>query len=361
LPAILHLIPTLEGGGAERQLVLLACEQARDGDSVHIGLRRRGVHAEAAERGGVTIHELGDYASLDPRLILSILRLLRRLRPGIVQTWLPQADVCGGVAALFARVRWVMTERASAAAHEPLGLLHRARRWLARRADAIVANSHNGLEYWAGVEARSGAARIIPNAVDLQSIQNAAMGGDPGCSAADALVLSVGRLVASKGHEVVLAAWTDPKLAQVRLYLIGDGPERDTLQARVERDGLQERVSLMPFRADWWSLLGSARALVSLSRHEGAPNVVLEAMAAGVPLIVSDIAAHRHILDEASALFVAPDDADGLARAVRACLDQPEASLARARAATRRVEAMSVRANADAYRETYELIQQERR
>src|SRR5947207_929887 len=69
---ILHVIPTLEGGGAERQLSMLAAEQTRRGYQVHVAVRRPGVHAQAIRDGRVEVHELGNIRSIDPRLFLAL-------------------------------------------------------------------------------------------------------------------------------------------------------------------------------------------------------------------------------------------------------------------------------------------------
>jgi len=69
---ILHAIPTLGGGGAERQLCMLASEQARRGACVHVAIRRGGVHEPVLKKCGVHIHELGDARSINPRLLLAL-------------------------------------------------------------------------------------------------------------------------------------------------------------------------------------------------------------------------------------------------------------------------------------------------
>src|SRR3954454_15474409 len=93
---ILHAIPTLGGGGAERQLCMLASEQARRGACVHVGIRRGGVHEPVLKKCGVHIHELGNARSINPRLLLALARTIAKVTPTIVQTWLPQMDVVGG-------------------------------------------------------------------------------------------------------------------------------------------------------------------------------------------------------------------------------------------------------------------------
>ena len=115
---VLHIIPTLEGGGAERQLSMLAAEQARRGCDVHVALRRTGVHAGAIRDCGVQLHKLGDVRSVDPRLFFALRKIIRSVRPDVVQTWLPQMDLIGGLAAASERIPWVVSERTSGPYYE---------------------------------------------------------------------------------------------------------------------------------------------------------------------------------------------------------------------------------------------------
>jgi glycosyltransferase involved in cell wall biosynthesis len=96
-----------------------------------------------------------------------------------------------------------------------------------------------------------------------------------------------------------------------------------------------------------------ADALISLSRFEGCPNVVLEAMACGCPLVLSDIPAHREILDESSALFADPDDPDGAATALKETLARDDGVRRRARAARVRAAAYPLEATARLYEKLY--------
>src|SRR5437016_1713687 len=105
---VLHLISTLGTGGAERQLAYLASAQAARGYDVHVACLRGGPNAGRLERSGANLHLLSSStesakggfraAHYDPRVVWRILRLILSLRPDIVQTWLEQMDVIGGLA-----------------------------------------------------------------------------------------------------------------------------------------------------------------------------------------------------------------------------------------------------------------------
>jgi len=99
-----------------------------------------------------------------------------------------------------------------------------------------------------------------------------------------------------------------------------------------------------------------AAVCVSPSHFEGSPNVVLEAMAAGVPLVVSDIPEHRELLDDRSARFVDPRSAEQLALAIESVLEDPAAAAQRALAARERAAQYDVRAVARRYSDVYQDV-----
>src|SRR6185436_12110902 len=92
-------------------------------------------------------HRIEGLGNHDPRLLVRLVRLLRRARPDVVQTWLTQMDVLGGLAARLVGRPWILSERASALAYPP-GLKIRLRERIGRTADAIVSNSAGGDRYW---------------------------------------------------------------------------------------------------------------------------------------------------------------------------------------------------------------------
>lgn len=357
---ILHLIPTFSGGGAERQLSLLAAEQDKRGWDVHIGIRRGGVHAESLHSSsGVVVHLLGDHRGLNPLLFASANKLIKQIRPDVIQTWLPQMDIVGGIGALWNSVPWIISERASGKAY--LGFRYQIliRRYLARHADAIVANSRHGVKYWRETLPANACIFQVANAVDVEAVRSAPL------LAIDSIdskvcnknLLVVGRLAPEKAVDIVIRAISmDSIKKSVGAWIIGEGPLRADIENEIKESCLGDRVSLFSYRQDWWGLLRSAAALVSMSRFEGQPNVVLEAMAAGCPVIVSDIPEHREILDEDSAIFVQPENPAELAKAIKMLLIEPDAALYRAERAFSRVSGMTIKSTANEYEGILEKV-----
>lgn len=355
---ILHLIPTLEGGGAERQLAMLAAEQAARGWDVHIGLRRsNGVYLELLRGSRVKIHPLGDLRSINLRLFMRISALVREIRPDVVQTWLPQMDVIGGAAALWNGVPLVLTERASKLAFGSFSLLTWVRKQIGRHAQAVVANSSIGARYWQSVLPQKKILKKIPNAVDAVAIRNVVPVDSDLFQSNQKIVLVVGRLTHQKAVEIVLHAvslLTDRK--EIKFLIMGEGPQRKDLELLIQTLKIKDSVVMLPFQPLWWGWLKIASVLVSMSRYEGNPNVVLEAMAAGCPLIVSDIAEHREILTDESASFVPPEDSMELAVTINKLLADPDSTRKRSEQAKSYVDSLTIQRAADAYEEVYACV-----
>ena len=108
-----------------------------------------------------------------------------------------------------------------------------------------------------------------------------------------------------------------PKASTLRLRIVGNGPLEATLVKRINGSRYHDRIELISKdTVSWWGYLQTCRMFISMSHYEGNPNAVLEAMAGGCALIVSNISAHHEILDTNSALFVDLDNMDDLVNAI---------------------------------------------
>jgi glycosyltransferase involved in cell wall biosynthesis len=232
-----------------------------------------------------------------------VVRTLRQVRPDLLVSWLHPADIWSYVATRIVRgVPWVMTERGS---NYPDELAFNLRKRLGRRAaEAIIANSQQGKQLWDSLAPRS-PVRVISNMVIDREI--------PFDACADRTTsvecLSVGRLEPEKNVGAVIAAFARfaADHPQARLAVAGKGSQAGEVVRIAESGGVANRVELLGFRKDVPVLMSRARLFLSFSRYEGMPNVVMEAVAAGLPAVVSDIPEHRALLGDDYPYYVRLD------------------------------------------------------
>ncbi len=322
---ILHLIASFGSGGAERQLSLLAPAMVEAGLEVHVAYCVGGPNLKFLVQSGVHLHVLPSKGNYDPALALEIYRLIRKLRPDIVQTWLLQMDVLGGIAALLNSVPFITSERASAAAYST-GWKNRLRILLGQRAACVIANSNGGLDYWRQYIPDE-RLHLVRNCVSPMSVELM----DPLLEktlpniAERQIVLFAGRFSYEKNIPIlvdalILVAKQQPKII---ILLFGEGPERELAERKIGDAGLGDRMVLAGYSSNLAYWMQRASVCVSVSHFEGHPNVVIEAAAAGCPLVLSDISAHRELFGDESVAFVPADSPSSIAVAVVRALHNP--------------------------------------
>jgi len=171
---------------------------------------------------------------------------------------------------------------------------------------------------------RPGKITLVPNAVALDRFPDAATARSarPASATGRPTVLTVARLDPQKGLQHLVSAAA--LLPQVRFMIVGDGPERSALEARITQLGLEDQVHLLGFRRDIPELLAECDLFVLPSLFEGFPLSVLEAMAAGKAVVTSDIGGtDEAVVHRETGLLVPPGDATALAAAIRTLLGDP--------------------------------------
>lgn len=314
---VCFLIPDFSDGGAQKQCIFLL--NALQRFDLHLTLIRfrEGIHDHLLETGQLDVVTLGYARNKDPRIPFAVAEILRRTKADIVITWLISADLFGPLVRAISgtRVRWLLTERNS---DYPDRLRFKLRRFAGRFADAVISNSEAGDALWASRVAHP-SRFVLPNIVHK-----------PATAPIFCLrrtIAYAGRLEPHKNVERLTEAFC--ALAQRRddldFEIIGIGSEAAKLAALIDQHQTSDRVRMPGFDKNLPGRLAGLTALVSLSRHEGLPNVLLEAAAANVPIIASNIAAHRELLGPAYPYLVAPDaDTATIARMIEHVVDTPK-------------------------------------
>lgn len=354
---VLHCIGGLGGGGAERQLSYLSAELIRRGIDVHIAYRHGGTHLSSIQESGAVLHELEGQSNYDPLLLWQLIKLVRSIKPDLIQTWLLQMDVLAGIAAVLTRTPFLMTERSSAPAYN-WSWKGRLRSWIGRRAAVIIANSVSGRAYWLSKKSPE-LIKVIRNGVPVEAIQRTA----PICLETQGLeepreiLLFAGRYSPEKNLSVLVDAIflvLAERTNAVALFF-GEGPLKSKLIAEVKRRGMADRMKIFPYTTQLWSWMKRANVFLSVSLFEGSPNTILEAAVQGCPLILSDIPQHRELLSEDTSFFVSPGSPDDIAHGILKALRDPESAKRKAQSACQKVSPLTVDSVANEYLGVYRL------
>jgi glycosyltransferase involved in cell wall biosynthesis len=281
---------------------MLAIDQVRAGYEVAIAVRRGGHYESLLKNSGVKLIHLGDFKGLNPMLLIKLYKFIQIFNPAIVQTWLPQMDIIGGITSRVLGVPWVATERASRGAYLNQSLYYSVRKFIMRFADRIICNSNQGYKYWvsaAGVKTSS--VSIISNSIDFSSISRV----ESNRFESKINFLIVGRFAIEKGiYDILNAIKLLPRRIDCTFHFIGEGPLKKEIFDFSQQEDICNAVKLHNFSPSWWGLARNATALISMSTHEGAPNVIMESAAVGCPLILSRIDAHSEIFPDNAAIFI---------------------------------------------------------
>jgi glycosyltransferase involved in cell wall biosynthesis len=244
-----------------------------------------------------------------PSAVWQLKRRLRELKVDIVQSFLFHANVVAAVAAKLAGVRVCAGIRVA----DPSRQRQRIERWLAPLVERYVCVSQSVADFSANV---AGLPRqklvMIPNGVDVPRFRDAVPAdlSTLHLPANRRWLMTVGRLERQKGHD-----WLLPLLpavfqahADYDLIVIGDGPDRQKLEQQTKLLGLVERVHFVGWQSHVPQWLKVADLLLLPSRWEGMPNVLLEAMAAGLPVVATRVEGTEEVLGPLAEEQLAPLD-----------------------------------------------------
>jgi glycosyltransferase involved in cell wall biosynthesis len=326
-PRLLVLITLAEPGGAQTSVSLLLPGLA-DRFEVTLAAHGSGPLREAARAVGVPFVQLEHlrrpiHPWHDALGLAELVRLCRRLRPDIVHAHSSKAGVLGRVAAMLAGVpiRVFTVHGWPFGAYG--GLQGRLFLWLERLMRPIttsvicVADSTREL----GLKERAcdpERTLVIHNAVDTSGFARSRGRRDP------PRIISIGRLAFPKDFATLVEALRRVE-AEHEAVLVGDGPDLHDVTAEIRRRGLSTQIGLVGARRDVGDLLAEADVFVLSSRSEGFPISILEAMAAGLPVVASDVGGVAEaVVDGTTGLLVPSGDPSALADALQRLLRDAE-------------------------------------
>lgn len=327
---VLLVTTSLMRGGAEIQVYLLARELAVRGHAVHVvTLRDPEAYEAELDEIGVPLTSLGMRRGVpDPRALIRLARVVRRWRPTVVHSHMVHANLLARLARPFA---WAPVQVSTAHNVIEGG---RAREVAYRLTDALSDLTTNVCDAGVARYVTVGAVprhkiRAMPNGLDLTAFD--AQGRDRSATrealdVGDAFVwLAVGRLEEAKDYPTMLESvrLASERSRRFTVLVVSEGPLRAALEARRDALGIPaEAVRFLGARSDVPDLMRAADGYLMSSAWEGLPMVLLEAAAASLPIVATDVGGNHEVVEDGvNGRLVAARDPAALAAAIEQTMD----------------------------------------
>lgn len=365
---LLVVITTLDFGGAETQVLELSKRFRAIGWTVSVVVLAPPMRfVQELESNSVCVHSLDmKPRRLSPRNIAHFRRVIADHEPHVVHSHMFHANIFTRMVRPTIEMPVLISTAHSISEGGPLRSL--AYRLTDRFADVTTNVSQAAVDRYVdnGIAPRS-RIRHIPNGIDTnrfcpdQAARRRAR-GELGLD--DHFVfLCVGRFIDEKGHESLVRSFVRTR-TDTTLLLLGDGPERSHIEARVREFGLDDQIRFLGIRRDVPDLMNAADAYVTASEREGLPMVLLEASSTGLPIVATDVGGTREIVEhERTGLLVQPSDEEALTHAMQRMreMPQPERRTMGARGRQRTSKLYSLDVVVDQWEALYEELLQRRR
>lgn len=370
---LFYLIGTLEVGGAEGQLVQLVSRlDRRRFEPVVCCLSSGGPYVEALRAAGVSVEVIGfrgfrifRHPHRIAAQLFRLVRAMRRWQPHVAHGFLFWAYVLAAYAARLARVPIVLSSRRSLGRFKA-GKRHflALERLANRMTDLVIANSEAVRQDAMREEGLAGEkVVVIHNGLDLTRFgapPDEALRRSLGLDRKGPVIGVVANFLHYKGHQHFLEAWSAvaQRFPEAVALLVGDGPLRPVVEARLETTGLARSVRVLGTHEDVPALLALMDLVVLPSLEEGFSNAILEAMAAGKPVLATAVGGNPEaVIHGATGLLVPPRDSQTLAETMLWLLERPREAARFGEAGRRRVaERFEISAMVRQYEAVYERL-----
>jgi glycosyltransferase involved in cell wall biosynthesis len=325
---VFHFITELNVGGAERALARLLARMDRDRYALTVACLYGGDGPIANEirAMGIPVLDLGMASKWRWDALWRLCRLLRRRRPTILHTWMFHANIPGRVLGRLTGVPIVIS------GERTMGMESRWRYWLNRltapATDRVTCVSQQVADFAVNhVGIPQDKVVVIPNGIEVPDVEQPPGGRhariELGLPTDQAVVGTVARLDPVKRLDVLLQALRS--LPDVYAVIIGDGPDRARLVTLSEGLELTGRVHFPGQQRDVWPWLAAMDVFALPSDWEGMSNALLEAMAAGLPVVATAVGGTLDVVVEGvNGFLVPPRDPNALAQAITRLLDDPD-------------------------------------
>ncbi len=305
---------------------------------------------EVAAQAGVPVHCIPEVFRLMLACSCIFVELIGRVKPDLIQTHAPKSAFLVWISGLCRTVPWLAFHHGYTATLRRSPVYNFVNRWSLRGATKIVTVSRAFEEQLCLEGARRELISVVHNAVEVprrdsrpspeaRSLRKRELG----LSTDEKVILSVGRLSREKGQLDLVAALRELRQMRpdipARVMLVGDGPDQPKILMAAESAGLTKAVTFVGHVSDVSPYYRAADVVVIPSLSEGSPNVLLEAMAWGVPVVATSVGGIPEMVDHGKdALLVPPRQPAAMASAIDLVLSSPGLAASLSSRASARVE-----------------------
>lgn len=342
---VLHLVTSLEVGGAQHGMLLgLPRFDSDQYEHIVCSIMDRIQMASHFLEAGIEVRSLGLSRKTDIGVAFRLRALLKELRPDMLHTYLLHGNILGRLVGRLVGVPVIIGSERT---------IGQARRWgrLATRltnplTDAVEVNSEIGgraVERDLGVPSEK--IELVRSGLDLSVFSSACRREELrsvfGVTVDQHLIVYMGRLRTVKGVEYGIRAFASAVEQQpnIRMVLAGEGDQRNFLESMVRERGLSAQIKFLGVRTDVPELLSAADSVLMPSLTEGLPRTAIEAMAAGKPVIATNVGGTSEaVIDDETGILVPVKDSDSLAAAIVRLVGDAELQVRLGRAGRKRAE-----------------------
>jgi glycosyltransferase involved in cell wall biosynthesis len=357
---ILHIVPSFSVGGAEQFVghLMLGLSQAHDVSGIGLYPARKSPIEAKLIRANIPLWHLGKRLGFDPRMFSRLDRVLRETRPHVVHTHMSVLRYA--LPSLLRRRIPVVLHTLNNMAEHETDAFGRAIQWFAFRGMVLpVAVSREvaaSVKRVYGVECNAMVPNCIPVGNYRRSLADRVRWREKERFDCEAILFTcVGRLEPQKNPLLLVQAFAALNNPRIHLIMLGEGSLREQLVAYIREHGLERRVHLLGKRNEVPECLAASDVFVLSSNWEGNPLAVMEAMAAGLPVVSTAVGGVPELVESGQqGILVPPGDCAAFTEAMRTLLNDPEKRTAMANAArVRATAAFNVERMAHGYESIY--------
>jgi len=287
----------------------------------------------AAREGGIEVDVITERFRFDPRTIGELRRIVARTSPDIIQTHMIKSHFLIKLTGLGKQYPWIAYHHGYTTTDLKMRGYNQLNRWSLPSATRVITVCDSFAKELSRAGVQSERIAVCHNSVnDPRRVSNEerdALKNQLSLDGDERITLAVGRLSREKGHSDLVEALallrkSNPEL-KFKLLVVGEGPERERLERAVEAKGLSARLFFIGHVEDVAPYYAIADVLALPSHSEGSPNVLLEAMVAGVPVVATSVGGVPEIaLADESALLVPPREPRLFANALHRLLSDSD-------------------------------------